>query len=74
MRIEVLKIAHDSVFAGHLGIAATKKYFLNRFTWPGVTKDIANYVKLCEICQKHAKKKPNIPLGKVEVITNLLIK
>ena len=40
-RMEVLKLAHDSVFAGHLGIAATKKSLLNRFTWPGVTKDIA---------------------------------
>ena len=27
------------------------------------------YVKSCEICQKHAKKKPKIPLGKMEVIT-----
>ena len=42
LRMEVLKLAHDSVFAGHLGITATKKY-LSRFTWPGVTKDIANY-------------------------------
>ena len=69
LRMEVLKLAHDSVFAGHLGIAATKKSLLNRLTWPGVTKDIANYVKSCEICQKHAKKKPKIPLGKMEVIT-----
>ena len=69
LRMEVLKLAHDSIFAGHLGIAATKKSLLNRFTWPGVTKDIANYVKSCEICQKHAKKKPKIPLGKMEVIT-----
>ena len=71
LRMEVLKLAHDSVFAGHLGIAATKKSLLNRFTWPGVTKDIANYVKSCEICQKHAKKKPKIPLGKMEVVTKL---
>ena len=69
LRMEVLELAHDSVFAGHLGIAATKKSLLNRFKWPGVTKDIANYVKSCEICQKHAKKKPKTPLGKMEVIT-----
>ena len=46
LRMEVLKLAHDSVFAGHLGIAATKKSLLNIFAWPGVTKDIANYVKI----------------------------
>ena len=27
LRMEVLKLAHDSVFAGHLGVAATKKIF-----------------------------------------------
>ena len=68
LRMEVFKLAHEIVFAGHLGIASTKKSLLNRFTWPGVTKDIANYVKSREICQKHAKKKPKIPLGKMEVI------
>ena len=65
LRREVLKLAHASVFAGHLGITATKKKSLmSRFTWPGVTKDIANYIKSCEICQKHAKRKPKLPLGK----------
>ena len=68
LRMEVLKLAHDSVFAGHLGITATKKTLMSRFTWPGVTKDIANYIKSCEICQKHAKRKPKLPLGKMEMV------
>ena len=68
LRMEVLKLAHDSVFAGHLGITATKKSLMSRFTWPGVTKDIANYIKSCEICQKHAKRKPKLPLGKMEMV------
>ena len=42
---------------------------MSRFTWPGVTKDISNYVKPCEICQKHAMKKPKLPLGKMEMVT-----
>ena len=67
--MQLLKLAHDSVFAGHLGIAATKKSLISRFKWPGVTKDISNYVKSCEICQKHAKKKPKLPLGKMEMVT-----
>ena len=41
---------------------------MSRFTWPGVTKDIANYIKSCEICQKHAKRKPKLPLGKMEMV------
>ena len=68
LRMEVLKLAHDSVFAGHLGITATKKSLMSRFTWPGVTKDIANYIKSCEIFQKHAKRKPKLPLGKMEMV------
>ena len=31
LRMEVLKLAHNSIFAGQLGIAATKKSLLNRF-------------------------------------------
>ena len=74
LRMEVLKLAHDSVFAGHLGITATKKSLMSRFTWPGVTKDIANYVKSCEICQKYAKRKPKLPLGKMEMVKTPLEK
>ena len=46
-----------------------KKSLISRFTWPGVTKYISNYVKSCEICQKHAKRKPKLPLGKIEMVT-----
>ena len=64
LRMEVLKLAHDSVFAGHLGITATKKSLMSRFTWPGVTKDIANYIKSCEICQKTCQKEAKITFRK----------
>jgi Integrase zinc binding domain len=33
--------AHDSVMAGHLGIEKTIASIRNRFTWDGMSKDIA---------------------------------
>ena len=68
-RSRLLKLAHDSVFAGHLGIATTKKNLLSEFTWPNVTKDITSYVKSCHICQKKSKRPTKIPLGKMEPIS-----
>ncbi|GFO00168.1 gypsy retrotransposon integrase-like protein 1 [Plakobranchus ocellatus] len=69
MRPKILHIAHDSKFAGHLGISGTKKNLLNHFTWPGISKDISSYITSCEVCQKHANKPRKIPLGKMEVIS-----
>ena len=69
IRMRLLSLAHDSIFAGHLGISATKSSLMNHFTWPGISKDIHSFVKTCPICQKHAKRQPKLPLGKMEVIT-----
>ena len=48
----VLASCHDSVTSGHLGIAKTKKRILSRFYWPSLKKDVENYVRSCETCQK----------------------
>jgi hypothetical protein len=37
--------AHDSIVAGHLGIDKTIASNRNRFTWNGMSKDIAEYMK-----------------------------
>ena len=56
----VLRMAHDVPMAGHLGVTKTKDY------WPGVFKDIADYCRSCEVCQRsqprHAKRAEMIPM------------
>lgn len=47
----LLQIAHDDqLYGGHLGVRKTQKK-LKSYWWPGMTKDVAEYVQTCETCQ-----------------------
>ena len=54
----VLRIAHDIPMAGHLGITKTKDRVLQRYYWPGVFKDVADYCRSCEVCQRSQTRRP----------------
>ena len=70
LRDEVLKIAHDGIMAGHLGIRKTTDRILNEFFWPKVRRDVQQYCKTCDICQKTVPKGKvsQLPLGKMPLI------
>lgn len=57
---EVLFLCHSSRIAGHLGIEKTTEKCRQKFYWPGMTKDIALYVKGCAVCNrsKHSVRHP----------------
>ncbi|CAM5098094.1 unnamed protein product [Natator depressus] len=46
---------HDSLLGGHLGIFKTRNMLTSKYYWPGVTKDIANWVAPCLTFQKEGK-------------------
>ena len=57
-KIVVPKVLRDTVLRlnhqGHPGIVATMKRVRKRFIWPGMTEDVATYVKGCTLClEKH---------------------
>ena len=56
-RSAVLCLAHDIPLSGHLGVEKTKDRILKNYYWPGIFKDVANYVKSCDTCQKVARKR-----------------
>ena len=56
-RQTVLQLAHDIPMAGHLGVTKTTKRVLQRYFWPGVFKDVSDYCKTCEVCQKSQVKR-----------------
>ena len=62
----VLQLAHNIPLAGHLGKDKTAQRILHRFYWPTLYKDVADYYRSCEICQKssrhHGQRAPLIPL------------
>jgi len=60
-RSEILSLAHDSPFAGHLGVNKTYDRILRNFFWPGLKTDVASYCRSCHVCQMTGKPNQNIP-------------
>ncbi|KAL2076889.1 hypothetical protein ACEWY4_027519 [Coilia grayii] len=60
-RGEILRLAHDHHFAGHLGVNKTADRMLRYFFWPGVKRDIAKHCKTCHVCQVVGKPNQIIP-------------
>ena len=67
----VLKLAHESMFAGHMGITKTTDRIRSDFFWPNMYDDIARFCKSCDVCQRTVPKGkiPKAPLGKMPVIS-----
>lgn len=63
-RSQVLKECHDEPQSGHLGIAKTFLRISQKYYWPGMFRDVARYVKSCEVCQRH-KVEQRMPAGKM---------
>ena len=65
-RKAVLQQAHKVPIAGHLGKHKTAKRILRRFYWPNLYKDVEDFCRSCQVCQKFSKHKvvkaPLIPL------------
>lgn len=59
-RQSILKLAHDSSFAGHLGVRKTLDRIWRNFYWPGIRRDVSKYCKTCPTCQLVGK--PNQPV------------
>lgn len=58
-RQPVLRLAHDVPMAGHTGVTRTKDRLLQRYYWPGIFTDTANYCRSYEVCQKSNPKCPS---------------
>ena len=69
-RPHVLKLAHESILSGHLGIKKTQSKILTQFYWPGISGDINRFCRSCDVCQKTYPKGKvtRIPLGHMPVI------
>lgn len=52
-RPEILKQYHDNATAGHYGVEKTITRIASRYYWPGMRKEITEYVKNCVECQKY---------------------
>ena len=64
----VLKLAHEIPLAGHMGKTKTAAQILQRFYWPSVFRDVAEYCRTCAECQKAPGKAARAPLVPLPII------
>ena len=69
-RQRLLELGHDSKWAGHRGVKATKACLRKEYTWPGMDEEVAAYVRSCPICQKTANvpKNHRVPLQETPIV------
>lgn len=70
-RKDLLELSHGNSWSGHLGIRKTKARLTAEYYWPGIWKDVENWVKSCDTCQRVGKPtdKLKAPMCLVPVIT-----
>lgn len=62
-RPQVLKLAHENVLAGHLGVNKTFHRITKYFFWPKCKSSIAEFCRTCEICQRSGKPNQKVPVA-----------
>jgi len=71
-RDSVMKLAHDSVFSGHLGERKTRERIRLSFFWPQLSLSVRQYVNTCAECQLRSRpvtldRVPITPITRVDV-------
>lgn len=59
-RNDIISVAHDNNFAGHLGRRKTVDRIWQHFYWPSIRKDVAEYCRSCHTCQLVGKPNASI--------------
>ncbi|UYV79479.1 hypothetical protein LAZ67_17002785, partial [Cordylochernes scorpioides] len=67
LRPEILRNLHDSPTSGHLGFTKTYDRIRKKFYWPGMYRNVRNYVAHCPGCQRR-KRQPQLPPGLLQPI------
>lgn len=53
LRNEIIARFHDTLAAAHRGVDKTYLAMTDHFTWTGVSRDVATYVRTCPSCQRN---------------------
>ena len=66
---QVLKLNHDEVTRGHIGIDHLYAKMRLKYYWPGIYGDIRNHVQSCGVCSqnKHPQRRTKAPLLPIPV-------
>src|SRR6516162_5555776 len=63
----VMYMMHDHPMSAHFGIEATYQRIKERYYWKGMKRDVEEYVKTCNQCQKRGKPRYKNPLNPIGI-------
>ena len=71
-RTQVMKLAHEAIVSGHMGIKKTSDRITSSFHWPGIISDVTRFCRSCDVCQGTVPKGKvsKVPPGKMTIIDN----
>jgi len=64
LRAEIIRLHHNMLVGGHRGQWKTVELVTQNFWWPGITKEVKQYVEGCNACQRN-KNCTEQPAGKL---------
>ena len=69
-RDQIMKVAHESLLQGHLGVKNTLTKIQSQFYWPGIVDSVYRFCRSGDLCQKTIDKVrvPRAPLGRMPLI------
>ena len=67
-RQQVLSLAHEHIWSGHLGITKTYHRVLKHFSWPGLKADVVHFCRTCSTCQIVGKPNQPVPCAPLQPI------
>ena len=68
-RQTIMKVAHESLLAGHFSSRKTVDKILHKFFWEKAGAEITRFCKSCHSCQKFGPKAKKVPLVKMPIIS-----
>src|SRR6266536_1123451 len=54
----IMKLAHEGMTGGHMGIQRTKDQVRRRAYWPGWSKDVQRFCQACQACARYKRGAP----------------
>lgn len=64
---QIISMCHDDRVSGHKGIDKTLEIITRNWEWPGIRKDVTEYVGQCNLCAK-TKTSRHKPYGKLQAL------
>ena len=72
IKMDIMMCYHHSTYAGHQSAKRTYGVITHRYFWPGLRKDVDNFVRNCQSCQRQKPYKgPRAPTQAIPVPNRL---